>query len=114
MSTTKGSEPYKAISTHGLVRSPENGGRRSRTLRDDAQTAQVQAKITTIVEPGTGEESRILQLRFWTAEGGWNHLVIDPSLPGVAGLAAVGYGDTEAASWQMARKNALDGYGVEL
>jgi hypothetical protein len=112
MSSSNNHEPMKASAWHGLVRSPESGGRRSRTLRDDAESAQVQAKLTTVTDPKTDDESRILQIRFWTEEGGWNHLVIDPNLPGLPGLVAIGYGRTESDSWEMAREHALDGYGI--
>ncbi len=114
MSSSNSQQPMKASGWHGLFRSPENGGRRSRTLRDDDETAQVQAKLTTVTDPKTDDESRILQIRFWTEEGSWNHLVIDPNGPGLAGLVAVGYGRTETESWEMARKHALEGYGLDL
>jgi hypothetical protein len=94
----------------GLVRTPENGGRRSRTLKLDDDSAQVQAKEGRLPDG----EGRFLQVRYWTEEGGWTHQVIDPVRPGLAGIIAVGYGDSEAASWEMARTAAYDTTGVEL
>jgi hypothetical protein len=94
----------------GLLRTPENGGRRSRTLMLDDGTAQVQCKEARL----PGGEGRYLQLRYWTQEGDWNHLVIDPSRAGVAAIVSVGYGETEVESWEMARLAALETAGVEL
>ena len=36
------------------------------------------------------EDTRYLEIRYWTEEAGWTHLVIDPDLPGIAGIVAVG------------------------
>jgi hypothetical protein len=94
----------------GLVRTPENGGRRSRTLKLDDDSAQVQAKEAHLPE----EDERFLQLRYYTEESAWTHQVIDPARPGLAGIIAVGYGDTEVESWEMARKAMLDTTGIEL
>lgn len=106
--------PARATKWYGLVRSPENGGRRSRTLRNDAETAQVQAKLAGVTAADGTDLGRMLQLRFWTVEGCWNHIVIDPDRPGLAGIVSVGYGDKESESWEMAREAALHGYNVEL
>jgi hypothetical protein len=114
MQSNTSSQSAKAAKWYGLVRSPENGGRRSRTLRNDGETAQVQAKVAAIAGVGGTDLGRMLQLRFWTEEGGWNHIVIDPDRPGLAGIVAVGYGGKETESWEMARQSALDGYNVEL
>lgn len=113
MSSSNSVQPAAAVKWYGLVRSPESASRRSRTLRNDGETVQVQAKVAVVVEPD-GSDSRMLQIRFWTDEGGWNHFVIHPNQPGLAGLIAVGYGDKESESWEMARQHALDGYNVEL
>src|SRR5437764_918437 len=94
----------------GLVRTPENGGRRSRTLKLDDDSAQVQGKEARLPD----EDERYLQLRYCTAESGWTHQVIDPTRPGLAGIVAVGYGDTEVESWEMAREAFLDATGIEL
>lgn len=119
MSSTNGIRPNVAEEWHGLVRSPENGGRKSRTLRDtdDLQkdaTVQVQAKVAKMVQPDGTDRGRMLQIRYWTEEGHWGHIVIDPNLPGVSGVVAIGYGEREKDSWAMARQAAFDGYNVEL
>jgi hypothetical protein len=115
MSSTNGSQPVQTgVKWYGLVRTPENGGRRARTLRDDAGTAQVQAKVTTVHDEHDPDGSRYLQIRFWTEEGGWGHLVIEPGSRGIAGIIGIGYGDGETDSWQMARQQVSDGYGVQL
>src|SRR5215211_5186023 len=94
----------------GLCRTPENGGRRSRTLRLDDDTAQVQAKEAKLLDPPRSDDegpSRYLQLRYWTAEAGWTHLVIDPRYAGIAGIVSVGHDEvTEHDSWEMARASA--------
>jgi hypothetical protein len=114
MLSNNSSQLARATKWYGLVRSPENGGRRSRTLRNDGETAQVQAKMTAIASAVGDDLGRMLQLRYWTEEGGWNHIVIDPDRPGLAGIIAVGYGEKEAESWAMARQAVLDSYNVEL
>ena len=73
MQSNTSSQPAKAAKWYGLVRSPESGGRRSRTLRNDGETAQVQAKVAAMAQADGTDLGRVLQLRFWTQEGGWNH-----------------------------------------
>jgi hypothetical protein len=114
MQSNTSPQSAKAAKWYGLVRSPESGGRQSRTLRNDGETAQVQAKVAAIAAADGIDLGRMLQLRFWTEEGGWNHIVIDPDRPGLAGIVAVGYGGKETESWDMARQGALDGYNIEL
>jgi hypothetical protein len=111
MNSTNGVPTDTSVEWRGLVRTKETGSRRSRTLKDDEGTAQVQAKLADV---DGGEQSRYLQIRYWTEESGWTHQVIDPSYPGLAGVIAVGYGETETESWQVARQQVLDAYGVEL
>ena len=114
MSSSNGTKPT-TVAWRGLVRTPENGSRRSRTLRLDDDSAQVQAKAATVTETHSGEQTRYLQVRYWTEETQrWTHQVIDPALCGIASIIAVGYGDTEGESWAMARKHVLDTYEVEL
>ena len=99
------------VKYRGLMRTAENGSRRSRTLMLDDGTAQVQAKEARII----ATSNRYLQVRYWTEEAGWTHLVVDPSCSGMASIIAVGYDDShEDKSWDMAKAAARDTAGVEL
>lgn len=99
------------VKYRGLMRTAENGSRRSRTLMLDDASAQVQAKEARIV----ATDGRYLQVRYWTEEAGWTHLVVDPSCSGLASIIAIGYDQThEDQSWKMAKTAARDTAGVEL
>src|SRR4051812_16237111 len=99
------------VKYRGLMRTAENGSRRSRTLMLDDESAQVQAKEAHLV----ATDDRYLQVRYWTEEAGWTHLVVDPTCSGLASVIAIGYDDThEDKSWDMAKAAARDTAGVEL
>lgn len=99
------------VKYRGLTRTTENGSRRSRTLMLDDGTAQVQAKEARIV----ATNNRYLQVRYWTDEAGWTHLVVDLSCSGMASIIAVGYDELhEDKSWDMAKTAARATAGVEL
>jgi hypothetical protein len=66
-----------------------------------------------VTEPKTEDEFRLLQIRFWTEEKGWNYLVIDPKGPGVVGTVPVGYGRTETESSADGPQARGDGYGLD-
>jgi hypothetical protein len=101
----------------GLVRTAENGGRRSRTLRPkdvNDESVQVQAKVATI-SGGDADGDRYLQIRWWTEESeSWTHLLIDPGYPGLAAVQSVGHGRTETESWARCSESFFDATGIKL
>jgi hypothetical protein len=105
------------VQWEGLVRTRENGSRRSRTLRPQAEgdeSAQVQAKVATII--GGGKDGRrFMQVRWWTEESeSWTHMITDTRRPGLAGIQSVGHGRTEAESWKQCADSFFESTGIRL
>lgn len=98
------------ISWRSFMRTKESGGRRSRTLKLDDDSGQLQGK-----EARVDNGLRFFQVRWWTKEtDSWTHLVIDPTKKGLDAVAAVGSGRQEPESWDQARAAFKASRGIEL